>query len=141
MQKIRSVRKDCFKNLIFKANKMGKVEAWSTNNEDFNYSSLEDLIDSNIGELAVGQTVYVGDGRKPKLSEFCDANDVIELMQNRGYDIGGEYADHFMDDVTPEAKQELDEFLKSWMEKHVTINFYTVHDVLEYVLTEEDVQE
>ncbi|MBM4206812.1 MAG: hypothetical protein FJ190_01940 [Gammaproteobacteria bacterium] len=120
---------------------MGKVEAWSTNNEDFNYSSLEDLIDSNIGELAVGQTVYVGDGRKPKLSEFCDANDVIELMQNRGYDIGGEYADHFMDDVTPEAKQELDEFLKSWMEKHVTINFYTVHDVLEYVLTEEDVQE
>lgn len=122
-------------------NKMSELEAWSTNNEDFNYSSLEDLIDSNCGELAVGQTVYVGDGRKPKFSEFCDADDVIELMQNRGFDIGGEYADSFMDDVTPEAKQELAEFLKSWMEKHVTINFYTVHGVREYVLTEEYLQE
>ena len=34
---------------------MSELKAWSTNNEDFNYGSLEDLIDSNIGELAVGQ--------------------------------------------------------------------------------------
>lgn len=122
-------------------NKMSELEVWSTNNEDFRYGSLEDLIDSNSGELTVGQTVYVGEGRRPKLSEFCDADDVVELMQNRGYDIGGEYADNFMDDITPEAKQELDELLKNWMEKHVTINFYTVHDVREYVLTSEDLQE
>lgn len=120
---------------------MSELEAWSTNNEDFRYSSLEDLIDSNSGELTVGQTVYVGDGRKPKMSEFCDANDVIELMQNRCYDIGGEYADGFMDDISVEEKQELNELLKNWMEKHVAIDFYTVHDVREYVLTEEDLQE
>jgi hypothetical protein len=120
---------------------MSELEAWSTNNEDFNYSSLEDLMDSNSGELAVGQKVYVGDERRPKYSEFCDANDVIEMMQNRGYDIGGEFADGFMDDISPDAKTELDEFLKSWMEKHVAINFYTVHDVREYVLTEEDLRE
>jgi hypothetical protein len=120
---------------------MSELKAWSTNNEDFNYGSLEDLIDSNSSELAVGQTIYVGDGRQPKYSEFCDANDVIELMQNRGYEIGGEYADSFMDDVSAEAKQELNDLLKSWMEKHVTVNFYTVHDVREYVLTEEDLQE
>lgn len=119
---------------------MSELEAWSTNNEDFNYSSLEDLIDSNCGDLDVGQTVYVGDGRKPKLSEFCDADDVIELMQNRGYDIGDEYAEGFMDDISPEAKQELDDLLKNWMKKHVAINFYTVHGVREYVLTEEDLQ-
>lgn len=119
---------------------MSELEAWSTNNEDFRFSSLEDLIDSNSGELEVGQTVYVGDGRKPKLSEFCDANDVIELMQNRGYDIGGEFADGFMDDVSMEEKQELNDLLTSWMEKHVTINFYTVHDVREYVLTEVDLR-
>jgi len=122
-------------------NKMSELEAWSTNNEDFRFSSLEDLIDSNSGELAVGQTVYVGEGRKPKLSEFCDADDIIELMQNRCCDIGGEYADGFMDDISPDAKIELDEFLKSWMEKHVTINFYTVHSVREHVLTSEDLQE
>jgi hypothetical protein len=46
-----------------------------------------------------------------------------------------------MDDVSAEAKQELNDLLKSWMEKHVTVNFYTVHDVREYVLTEEDLQE
>ncbi|MDZ4153264.1 hypothetical protein [Methylicorpusculum sp.] len=120
---------------------MSELEAWSTNNEDFNYSSLEELIDSNSGELAVGQRIYVRDGRKPKLSEICDADAVIELMQNRGLDIGGEYADSFMDDVSVEAKQELDDLLKSWMQKHVTINFYTVHDAREYVLTSKDLQE
>jgi hypothetical protein len=79
---------------------MSEIEAWSTNNEDFNYNSLDDLVNNNSGELEVGQTVYVGEGRKPKLSEFCDADDVFELMQNRGYDIGGEYADSFMDDIS-----------------------------------------
>lgn len=122
-------------------NKMSELEAWSTNNEDFRYSSLEDLIDSNSGEFEAGQTVYVGEGRRPKVSEFCDADDVIEMMQNRAYDIGGEYADGFMDDISAEEKQELNDLLKNWMDKHVSIDFYTVHDVREYVLTEEDLQE
>jgi len=120
---------------------MSELEAWSTNNEDFNYSSLEDLIDSNSGELAVGQTVYVGDGRKPKVSEFCDADDVIGIIQNKGYDIGGDYAEGLIDSISAEAEQELNELLKNWMEKHVAINFYTVHNVREYVLTSEDLQE
>ena len=119
---------------------MGELEAWSTNNEDFNYQSLEDLINSNSGELEVGQTVYVGDGKRPELSELCNADKVIELIEIRGCDIGGEYAEGFMDNISSEAEQELEELLKSWMEKHVTINFYTVHDVREYVLTENDLQ-
>ena len=119
---------------------MGELEAWSTNNEDFNYQSLEDLINSNSGELEVGQTVYVGNGRKPKISEFCDADDVIELIQNRVYELGDDDAGELMNEISPEAEIELGELLKSWMEKHVTINFYTVHDVREYVLTENDLQ-
>jgi len=120
---------------------MSELEAWSTNNEDFNYNSLDDLVNSNSGELEVGQVVYVGEGRRPKLSELCDADDVIEMMQNRAYDIGGEYADGFMDDISAEEKQALNDLLQTWMEKHVSIDFYTVHDVREYVLTEEDLQE
>lgn len=120
---------------------MSELEAWSTNNEDFNYNSLDDLINSNSGELEVGQIVYVGDGKRPEFSEFCDADDVIDLIQNKGYDIGGEYADGFMDDISPDAKIELDEFLKGWMEKHIAIDYYTVHSVREYVLTDEDLQE
>ena len=62
-------------------------------------------------------------------------------MQNRGYDLGDEYADGFMDDISSDAKIELNELLKNWMEKHVTINFYTVHSVREYVLTKEDLKD
>ncbi len=119
---------------------MSELEAWSTNNEDFTYKSLDDLIDSNIGELEVGQTVYVGDGKRPELSKLCNVDEVIELIEIRGRDMGGEYAEGFMDDISPEAKQELDDLLKNWMKKHVAINFYTVHGVREYVLTEEDLQ-
>ncbi len=111
---------------------------WSVDGDEFCYESLHCLIDSNIGNFDVGDTVYFGTARKPPLSNFCDASDVIELITDRGNDFGGEYADGFMDDVSDEAERELTKLLEEWMEANVTVNFFRVFDVRKYVLTEED---
>lgn len=111
-------------------------ECWSTNNEDFNYSSLEDLLDSN-DELKAGDKVYVGDAKKPKPSSFFDVDDFLESISNAACDVGGEYAEDFPD-VTKDAVAELKVFVESWLEKNCEVRFYKVDDVREHILTEKD---
>lgn len=117
---------------------MNELEVWSIDNTYFSYFSLEDLIDENGCDLEVGQTVYVGEPRYPKAKELCSSEDIIELIERRAYDIAEEFSDSMLDKVTKEAKQELDIYLQEWMSKYAKIDFYTVHNVREYVLVKED---
>ncbi len=111
-------------------------KCWSANNEDFNCGSLWDLLDEN-DDLAAGDVVYVADAVPPKASDLFDADDAIEQMGERAYEIGGEYAETYPD-VTPESKAELEAAITAWIEKHAEPTFYTVRNVREYVLTEAD---
>ncbi|WP_349616962.1 hypothetical protein [Azotobacter salinestris] len=113
------------------------IECWSTNEEDFNSLSLDELIGSNE-HLKVGDTVWKGEAVHPDPTSYIDAGDVIELIGGRAYDDCGEYAEDFPD-VSGEAKAELDELLAGWIRKHCsTTSFYKVSNVVEYTLTAED---
>jgi hypothetical protein len=114
-----------------------KRECWSANNEEFNCESLDELLDSD-DQLKAGDNVYVGEAVMPSHRQLCSADDVIEAIGERAYDIVGEAADDFPD-ATPEARAELDALLGAWMQKHCTINFYQVKNVRPYVLTIDDV--
>jgi len=111
-------------------------ECWSANNEEFNCSTLGDLMDRHE-ELKVGDTVYVGEARHPGASELCDADDILEMMGDRAGDIAGEYADDYPD-VTNEAKAELDALLASWIARHASPGFYTVSNARPYILSADD---
>ena len=113
-------------------------ECWSDNNEDFNCDDLGDLLDNN-DELTVGSVVYVGDAVPPKTSDLFDAEDAIELMGERAYEIGGEYGDSYPD-VTPEATEELEAVIAAWINKHAKPTFYTVRNVRQHILTEADLK-
>jgi hypothetical protein len=115
----------------------GKEEAWSVNDEDFRYDSLRELIDNNRDELNLGVTVYVGEATRPTMYQLCDADDVIETMADRAYDIGGEYAEGFPC-VSQAARDELNDLLSGWLEKHCIVDFYSVSNVKPYVLTDAD---
>lgn len=114
-----------------------KRMCWSSDEENFRYDTLSELLDSN-DELVAGSVVYVGEAVVPRLSQLCDADDVMEIMRDRADEIAGEYADGYPD-VTSEAERELNDLLQSWMAKHCQPHFYTVKDIKPYVLTEEDV--
>lgn len=56
---------------------------------------------------------------------------MIEAVQTDAYDEGGEYAENYLDDVTKEQREELEEQLdvvfNAWLEKHdLYTNFYTI---------------
>lgn len=120
---------------------MGKEPniVWSRNGEDFNYDSLADLIENEGDELAVGDVVSFGVAVSPS-TDFVRADDVIEMIGERAYDIAGEHADDFPG-VTDGAKNELACFLAAWQEKHCAPTFWTVKNVEDYTITAEDIGE
>ena len=68
-----------------------------------------------------------------------DADDVIENIQNRVYSEHGEVAEEYLDDVTKEQLNELDEALNKvfneWKDKYkFEPNFFTVEEIKEYDL-------
>jgi hypothetical protein len=109
--------------------------AWSHTEDYFNCDSMEEVI-SDQGLLA-GDTIYFGEQRTPK-SVWIDADEVIERIQEAAYEECGEWAEDYPK-VDDQAKAELDALLTAWQEKYCTPSFYLVHNIQEYVVTEEDV--
>ncbi|WP_019103439.1 hypothetical protein [Chromobacterium haemolyticum] len=112
--------------------------AWSANDEDFTAESLQDLIDQD-DDIQLGQIVYVGDVQLHDTG-WIDADDVIEMIGDRWYDEGGEYADGGPD-IPAEAKAELDGFLTRWQAEHCVASFFKVVNVRQHTITESDLEE
>lgn len=120
-----------------------KKECWSSDEETFNADSLEELIEMGTGmpgDFEVGDMVYAGDAVTPDPADYIDADGILEQMGERANDDCGEAADDYPD-ITPEAKQELEDVLKAWARKHCTPRFWKVKNVREYILTAEDFTE
>jgi hypothetical protein len=111
-------------------------EVWSVDGESFIHNSLGNLLETHAA--AVGSVVYVGDAIKPTVEQIIDARDVIELIADRGGDLGGEWAEDFPD-VTKEAESELDALLRQWFEKHCEVTFYTVENIRAHTVAGGDV--
>jgi len=114
-------------------------ECWSVDEENYTCDSLAELIAENEG-LAIGDTVFVAEARHPKISELCNAHEIIDRMGESAYDIAGEWGEDYPN-VTKEAEAELGALLETWVNKHCPPTFFTVEKSRPYVLTEDDVEE
>lgn len=117
-----------------------KFEVWSANDEEFSYYSVEEVL-GDYPELKVGDVCYKGVATRPTIQDLISANDVLETICCRAYDIGGEFGEDWLY-VTKEAKEALGVALKKWANAHLPkISFYSVSNSAEYVITEEDIKE
>lgn len=116
-------------------------EAWSADEEFFNYDSLGELLDTHRDDLEVGQNVFVGDAVPADAGGFFDADDLLDRLGEVAYDNHGECAEDWPDKVPLEAKKEFDDFLAAWIAKHCPARFYSIENVRPYVLTEEDLKD
>lgn len=98
---------------------------YSINEEDFNLTSVEDVLDTldDEGRLRVGEVYYEADCRRMVADDVFSVEQVLEDMGERLYEEVGEIADDYPA-VTPDAKAELKEFLFAWVEKHANPNQY-----------------
>lgn len=119
-----------------RSGELGADECWAVNEEEFKYSSLGELIDSN-DDLEVGFIVWRGEARVPAAARLIDSDDVLETMGDRASDIAGEFADGYPD-ATTEARAELDSMLSKWIGKWCPPAFYEVENVKPYTLTADD---
>lgn len=100
--------------------------------------ALQDVDDQD--ELKVGSVIYTGIKKELSPQSFIlDAEEVLEHYDNMIYDNCGEYAHENTgsDQVTDEAKEELNALLKQWADKHITLNFYEVEHEEEIEVTQE----
>lgn len=108
---------------------------WSADGETYNYDSLSELLDCN-DDIEAGRVVYFGEASRPGTT-WIDADDVIEMIGERAYDVGGESAECFPE-VSPEAIVELSQLLVVWQAKHCQPTFWTIPNSQQYVVTEAD---
>lgn len=114
-------------------------EVWSANDEDFNSTCLSDLLNDNP-ELKVGDVVWKAEAERPTVSNLIDADDILDLMAERAYDIGDEWSEDWMSDVASWYKKSLEEVLSKWSQELPEINFYLVGKSVEYIITEQDLE-
>lgn len=116
--------------------------AWSSDEESFNldnkWEAIEDIARDYDRKELLGRVVWYGQTTKPDVSTLVDADEVIEMLGERAYDNHGEWAWDFPN-VSDKAKKLLDNYLQKWIKKHTEVTFWTVKDIKEYVITEEDV--
>lgn len=117
--------------------KMSDKKCYSTNNEDFNYSEMDDAISDaiddptiNVGDIV---TVYEGDAVMWKAGEFTGF--MLDAISNCAADEAGEYSDDWPN-CTKEQEADLDkriaDVVNQWANDHgLQPNFYRVQNVKE----------
>lgn len=105
--------------------------------EDEFFDDLSELIRDK--SLQVGDEVIRAKPIYPKPTDFIDVSGVMEDMEQRAYDECGDFAEGFVDE-SEEAREELEDLLSYWANRHCVVNFYLTEDEYRYKITEEDVK-
>ncbi len=111
---------------------------YSINEEDFTHDCVEDALDALDGRdaLWVDAVIWRGIGVKKDASAYFDLDRLLEDMGERAYDESSEWAQDFPD-VSADQKKELESIVAQWLDKNVTVNFWSVKDVQPITVTQE----
>ena len=120
-----------------------KEVAYSTNDEEFIYDDVGDVLDALDcdGRLEVGQVYYEIDVVPCNPREFLQADSILESADQLAYDELGESSEDLFS-VSIEAGVELQALLDAWVDKHLagTRLWKCVGKSRECVVTEGDVK-
>lgn len=117
---------------------MSSEKIYSVDGEEFSYNEFCDVVDHLIANLEPDQfyigkelTYWEGMTVEFKPSDFCmSAMDVIENMQCKASDAGGEWADDF-GYCSIEARNTLEVFMREWANENMSVTFHGVRDEVE----------
>ena len=118
---------------------------YSVDGETYNHDNLEDLIDDAITRcnseiFEVGNELYYHKAiaRDFVPSDFVNVDSILDDMDCRASDEGGEWAEDFTY-CSKEAKEELDKLVSAWANKNLTCSFYGIRndERMTFTITEE----
>ena len=118
---------------------------YSLNDEEYLSNEPEEIFDvlfSNY-ELAVGAKYYECQFKPLTMLDCMDANLLLDNAANSAYDLIREETvfDNPFDDVSEEAKKELNDFLEMWAGKYLKLGRFYISSgkSKEMFVTEEDI--
>ena len=118
-------------------------KCWSLNEEDF-FDDWFVLIDElEQEELGVGTEFFEGDKIETQISDYVNIHGIVSMLEQFDdwvYEDVGEIADCDFYNVSKEAKEELQELIQQWAEKHVKLPYWKVQNVVKKVVTQEDLE-
>ena len=98
---------------------------YSTDDENYSHETAGDALDAldSDGRLAAGAIYWEADFLPMEPQQVLDAAQVLELADERGYDMIGEAWDNPFS-VSRDAQIELQTLLDTWAKKHVDVSIY-----------------
>lgn len=116
---------------------------WSSDNEDFRHDCLSDVIDDLRGMYddseIVGITVHKGESSVAKPENLFYIDTLFEQLNESAWDEFGESAEDWPD-CSQESKKRLEKYIKNWLKKEASCNFWHIRNVQPYVITKEDLE-
>lgn len=109
--------------------------AYSLNEEIYHSKDyVADMIeDSEKDEV---DCIYAGECIYKKHEDFIDADEIIEMAKDRAYE-NNEYAEGYLDDITKEKEQELNELIVGWFNNNAKQpTFFTVKNAKKITVDE-----
>lgn len=109
--------------------------------------SIEVAAESCLGDMTAEQaeetevlTLYSGEEVLQKFDFFLSVDWLIEDMQNRAYDMCGEGAKDYLDDVTEEQKKQLNDLINKWADDNgIAPNFFMIENIREIKVNKSEV--
>ena len=94
-------------------------------------------------ELWVGTEYFEGDKVEVQVSDYVNIHGIVAMLEQFDdwvYEDVGEIADCDFYNVSKEAKEELQELIQTWAEKHVKLPYWKVQNVVKKVVTQDDLE-
>ena len=119
-------------------------KCWSVNGEEFfdDWCRLiEELQDYEYDEIPIGTEYFEGDKVETRTSDYVSIHGIMSMLEQFDdwvYEDVGEIADCNFYNVSKEAKEELQELIQTWAEKHVKLPYWKVQNVVKKVVMKED---
>lgn len=122
---------------------------YSVDGETYNHDNLEDTIDdaitrcsSEIFEVGNELCYHKAIARDFIPSDFVNVESILDDMDCRASDEGGEWAEDFTY-CSKEAKDELEKLVSDWANKHLECSFYGIrnNELMTFTITEEMYEE
>ena len=116
---------------------------WSLNGEDFFDDWCQLLDELEQEELGVDTEFFEGDKIETQISDYVNIHGIVSMLEQFDdwvYEDVGEIADYDFYNVSKEAKEELQELIQTWAEKHVKLPYWKVQNVVKKVVTQEDLE-
>lgn len=119
-------------------------DSFSLNGDDFQEGGASEALQAldDDGQLTLGAEYRLGVSDRPDPADFFDVNHLIEQMQERAHDVGGEFAEDYLTDLTDEQVLDLDRVVKAWLSSvNPQVSFFSVKQIQTFKVTQEDIDE